>query len=128
MALRPGHNRTGVHLLAVLAVEFSGLAAVAVVAKAFGPDLGVPIPEFLIARKRINQFCPLALPGRVFFAVENLIGHISGADHGTGHDAGYFLARPGHVEDSPVEGLHSGLDLLVAAGRLIRLRIVQHHQ
>ncbi len=128
VALRPGDNGAGVHGLAMLAVELRGFTAVAVVAEAVGPDLGVLLPEFFIGREGIDQLRPLTLPGGVFVAVENLIGHVAGSNHGAWHDAGDLLARPGEIQDRAVERVHPGPGLRVAARRFIGLRIVQHHQ
>jgi len=122
---RPGDHGPGVHLGPVPAVKLGRLAPVAVVAETVGPNLRVLLPELLVRGERIDHLGPLALPFGVLVAVENLVGQVTGADDRARHDAGYLLARPGQVEDGAVERLQARSGLLVAAGRFVRLRVVE---
>ena len=91
-------DRPRVHLLAMLPVELGGLGQPALGPQAFGADLGILGPECFVGREGIDHLGPLALPLRVLVAVEDAVGHVVGADHRAGHDAGDLLARAGQAQ------------------------------
>ena len=91
---------------------------------AFGPYDRIPIPERLVARKRIDHFGSLAVPFGMFVPVEDVVGHVTGPDDGAGHDARDLPARTGQPEYSACQDALPLGALRWRAGRLVCLWIV----
>ena len=68
------------------------------VSQSLGANLGVALPEGFVRRKRIDHSRSLAVPFGMLVAIENVVGHVAGANDGAGHDAGDLFAWAGESE------------------------------
>jgi hypothetical protein len=84
--------------------------------------------SFSFVGKRIDHPRPLAVPFRVLVAVEDVVGHVAGADDRAGHDAADLLARPGKAQHRARQDALPRGALRKRPRRLVRLRVVQDHE
>ncbi len=77
-----------------------------------------------VFRKPFQQLEPPAVPGRVLFAVKQLVSQIVGLDDRAGHHGRDLLARAGQAEDVGVDEVLPFLDLRHAFGAFAGLRVV----
>jgi hypothetical protein len=126
--LRPGNNGSLIHRFPVGAVELGGFIARVAQTQALRANFGVPLPELLIGGERVDHPGPLAVPLRVLVAVQDVVGHVAGADDRAGHDARDLVARTGQAEDGAGQDALARGTLRERPRRLIGLRVVKHHQ